>query len=179
MENAQAKGRRFSNLLLDMRISIPSLPKHGHLAPTVRDVSEAVDKVGELLSGNRNVLAITGAGVSVASGLSSYRGENGLYMNESYRPIYFHELMAAGKEGVAKRRRYWARSYMGYPSLRRAMPNTTHYVLARLQQLGAINQLITQNVDRLHHVATASMHGDVRNIHELHGTCAVCSHQAR
>ena len=62
-----------------MRISIPSLPLNKHLGPTVVELNNAAEKLRTHLEGNRRVLAITGAGVSVDSGISSYRGENGLY----------------------------------------------------------------------------------------------------
>lgn len=65
-------------------------------------------------------------------------------MNKGYRPIFFHEFIHAGQLGEEKRRRYWARSYLGYPPLRVAEPNTTHQVLAELQKYGRVNNIITQ-----------------------------------
>ena len=155
-----------------MRISIPSLPQTQRLLPTVTDVQEAVEQLYQLLDHNRRVLCITGAGVSVDSGISSYRGPNGLYVNKGYRPVYYHEFMHQGAFGDLKRRRYWARSYLGYPSVRLAQPNATHQVLAALQHTKYLDQLVTQNVDRLHHVATDSIGGDTSSIHELHGLYA-------
>lgn len=155
-----------------MRISIPSLPQTQHLLPTVTDVQEAAEQLHKLLDHNRRVLCITGAGVSVGSGISSYRGPNGLYVNKGYRPIYYHEFMHQGAVGDGKRRRYWARSYLGYPSLRMAQPNATHRILAVLQHTNYLDQLLTQNVDRLHHVATECVGGNISSIHELHGMYA-------
>ena len=97
---------------------------------------------------------------------------NGVYVNKGYRPVYYHEFMHQGAFGDLKRRRYWARSYLGYPSVRLAQPNATHQVLAALQHTKYLDQLITQNVDRLHHVATDSIGGDTSSIHELHGLYA-------
>lgn len=67
------------------------------------------------------------------------------------------------------RRRYWARSYLGYPPLRNAEPNDTHNTLARLQHAGYVRHLITQNVDRLHHVAWERVANGEPSILELHG----------
>ena len=88
-----------------MRISIPSLPQTQRLLPTVTDVQEAVEQLYQLLDHNRRVLCITGAGVSVGSGISSYRGPNGVYVNKGYRPVYYHEFMHQGAFGDLKRRR--------------------------------------------------------------------------
>jgi NAD-dependent SIR2 family protein deacetylase len=69
--------------------------------------------------------------------------------------------------------RYWARSYAGWPVMRRARPNAGHAAVARLQRLGAVDAVITQNVDRLH-TAAGSDH-----VVELHGAldrvvCLAC-----
>lgn len=62
-----------------------------------------------------------------------------------------------------KRQRYWARSYAGWPHVQTAEPNATHRALARLEDLGYINQLVTQNVDRLH------QRSGQKNVVDLHG----------
>lgn len=75
-------------------------------------------------------------------------------------------------KGAAYRRRYWLRSYLGYPPVRDALPNTTHYGLAALQYRSIVNKLITQNVDGLHHKALAHVWDEPRmeeRILELHG----------
>jgi len=117
---------------------------------------------------------ITGAGVSVDSGVRAYRGHNGRYLNPNYKPIFYHELTDETKKGHAFRQRYWLRSYLGYPSIRAALPNTTHYAIAALQHSGVVHRLITQNVDGLHHKALSLSHPSPvciqESILELHGT---------
>lgn len=89
----------------------------------------------------RTVL-LTGAGISVASGLADYRGTNGTYtLNKTYRPIYFHEFTAQH----AARKRYWARSYLGWTNLEKARPNRTHAAVGRLGELGVVKSVITQS----------------------------------
>lgn len=115
---------------------------------------------------------ITGAGVSVDSGIRAYRGDEGHYTtNPNYRPIFYGELVEPGPKGHTFRQRYWSRSYLGYPPVRDAKPNPTHMYVAALQRLGLAPNLITQNVDRLHHKASPfpSSETDAR-ILELHGT---------
>ena len=63
----------------------------------------------------------------------------------------------------ATRRRYWARSLVGWRRIRRARPNAAHRALARLEAMGRSEILLTQNVDRLHQAA-----GSARVI-DLHG----------
>ena len=69
-----------------------------------------------------------------------------------HRPIFYGEFIAS----EAMRRRYWARSYLGFPAVRVAEPNPTHYAIAALQKLGVVQALISQNVDGLHHKAVDS-----------------------
>lgn len=111
-------------------------------------------------------MLLTGAGISVASGLSDYRGEKGTYRrNASYRPIYFHEFVAFHEA----RKRYWARSFVGYPTMRDSGPNTTHFCISELGRKGYISSVITQNVDSFHniahpHIPVIELHGYLRSV---------------
>jgi len=90
----------------------------------------------------RGTLLLTGAGISVASGLADYRGEKGTYtLNKTYRPIYFHEFC----DSHEARKRYWARSFLGWTHLERARPNAAHAAVGRLGQLGLVDHVITQS----------------------------------
>ncbi|KAK5467603.1 hypothetical protein LTS15_000576 [Exophiala xenobiotica] len=110
---------------------------------------------------------LTGAGISVASGLADYRGPNGTYtQNKSYRPIYYHEFVASHES----RKRYWARSFLGWRGLHRSSPNATHYAIRDLGCLGVVDTVITQNVDSFHPLAhpglpqTIELHGFLRSL---------------
>ncbi|KAF8442705.1 DHS-like NAD/FAD-binding domain-containing protein [Terfezia claveryi] len=95
-------------------------------------------------------LVLTGAGVSVESGLADYRGENGTYrLNKKYRPIFYTEFISNHEA----RKRYWARSFLGWPTMGNARPNKSHMAIALLGATGLIHGIITQNVDSLHHLA--------------------------
>lgn len=108
-----------------------------------------------------STVVLTGAGLSVASGLADYRGVKGTYrVNKSYRPIYYHEFI----HNHEARKRYWARSFLGLSTLDRAAPNPGHYAIRDLARLGLVRSVITQNVDSFHQQA----HSDVPII-ELHG----------
>ena len=104
---------------------------------------------------------LTGAGISVSSGLADYRGTNGTYtLNKTYRPIYYNEFCSSHEA----RKRYWARSYLGFPNLLSSKPNGAHYAVHDLYKLGLVSSVITQNVDSFHRKA----HPDLKTL-ELHG----------
>lgn len=86
---------------------------------------------------------LTGAGVSVASGLADYRGTAGTYtLNKTYRPIYYHEFVSNHEA----RKRYWARSFLGWTNLHKARPNPAHWAVRSLGELSIVSSVITQSM---------------------------------
>jgi len=116
-----------------------------------------IERVAELLRTRRDVLVVTGAGISTASGIPGYRDREGV--RQGRQPIQGPEF----RKSEAVRRRYWARSMVGYKTLQQARPNPAHHALAQIQQQGWIAPIVTQNVDGLH--AAAGSEGAI----ELHG----------
>jgi NAD-dependent SIR2 family protein deacetylase len=100
---------------------------------------------------------MTGAGLSTASGIPAYRDHEGRWQHT--KPIQHQEFL----QSETVRRRYWARSFVGWPVVSTALPNTGHHALAQLEHMGLITKLITQNVDGLHQKAGSSA------VIELHG----------
>lgn len=121
-----------------------------------------------------STVVLTGAGLSVASGLADYRGQNGTYrVNKTYRPIYYHEFLSSHET----RKRYWARSFLGWTSLYKAKPNAGHYALRDLASYGKVRSVITQNVDSFHpkahpNIPTIELHGYLRSL-----VCTSCHHE--
>lgn len=113
---------------------------------------------------------LTGAGISVASGLADYRGTGGTYtLNKTYRPIYYNEFITNHEA----RKRYWARSFLGWTNLHRARPNAGHNAVKELGKLGYISSIVTQNVDSFHGMAhpalpTIELHGYLRALVCIH-----------
>lgn len=103
-----------------------------------------------------DVVVLTGAGISTDSGIPDYRGANGSLRR--YSPMTFQTFVSDD----AARRRYWARSHLGWRRFAAARPNLGHHMVARLQQLGLTSGIITQNVDGLHQAAGAL---DVVDLH--------------
>lgn len=129
-------------------------------------MTELLDELIDLLRGRR-VVALTGAGCSTESGIPDYRGPD--TPPRKRPPIQHREFV----DGADARRRYWARSMLGWPRLAAARPNRGHAALAQLKRAGAVAGLITQNVDGLHHGAGS------REVVELHGAlrrvrCLAC-----
>ncbi|KAL8806497.1 MAG: hypothetical protein Q9182_001279 [Xanthomendoza sp. 2 TL-2023] len=120
-------------------------------------------------SHDRTVL-LTGAGVSVASGLADYRGTAGTYtLNKTYRPIYYNEFTTNHEA----RKRYWARSFLGWTNLHQARPNDAHWAIRDLGKQGYLGEVITQNVDSFHPIAhpdlpTVELHGYLRSLVCIH-----------
>lgn len=119
----------------------------------------AARALADFLTGRR-VVVLSGAGTSTESGIPDYRGPGTLQRARS--PMQYREFVASD-DG---RRRYWARSLVGWPKLAAARPNRGHLALAELETHGVLAGLITQNVDRLHHAAGS------RRVVELHGALA-------
>lgn len=110
------------------------------------------------------VVVLSGAGLSTESGIPDYRGPTG--EQRRVTPMQYKDFV--GSQDA--RRRYWARSYLGWRTVSGAAPNDGHRAVAQLQQLGVVDGIITQNVDGLHQAAGA------RSVVELHGnlTTVVC-----
>ncbi|MCJ0763378.1 NAD-dependent protein deacetylase [Variovorax terrae] len=103
------------------------------------------------------LFVLTGAGCSTASGIPDYRDRNGDWKRPP--PVTFQAFM--GDE--ATRRRYWARSLIGWRVMGQARPGPAHRALARLEAAGRVELLLTQNVDGLHGAAGS------RQVVDLHG----------
>jgi NAD-dependent SIR2 family protein deacetylase len=125
--------------------------------------------LSEFIERHARIAVLTGAGVSTRSGIPDYRDEQGEWKRA--RPVEFQPFMAR----LEVRQRYWARSTVGWPLISGARPNEAHDALARLESLGLVSVLITQNVDGLHQAAGS------RNVIDLHGRldlvrCMSCAH---
>lgn len=103
------------------------------------------------------VVVLSGAGLSTSSGIPAYRDRDGNWIHA--KPVQHLDFLRT----ASVRRRYWARSYFGWPTVGQANPTRGHHALARLEALQRIDLTITQNVDGLHQKAGS------RAVLELHG----------
>ena len=119
------------------------------------------------LVGGGGVVVLSGAGLSTDSGIPDYRGPSGSLRRHT--PMTYQTFVG---DPVA-RHRYWARSYLGWPTIDAARPNSGHTAVTELERAGLVTAIITQNVDGLHQRAGA------RQVVELHGgldrvVCRAC-----
>jgi NAD-dependent SIR2 family protein deacetylase len=113
--------------------------------------------LAEFIERHPRLFVLTGAGCSTESGIPDYRDENGDWKRT--RPVMFQAFVG----DLATRRRYWARSLVGWQRFGHARPNDAHRALARLEQRGRAEVLVTQNVDGLHQSAGST------GVIDLHG----------
>ncbi|WP_431946795.1 NAD-dependent protein deacetylase [Actinacidiphila sp. bgisy167] len=118
-----------------------------------------VGPVAEALDGG-GVLVLSGAGISTESGIPDYRGEGGSLSRHT--PMTYQDFVG----GAQARRRYWARSHLGWRTFGRARPNAGHRAVAAFERHGLLKGVITQNVDGLHQAAGSE------GVVELHGSLA-------
>jgi NAD-dependent SIR2 family protein deacetylase len=111
----------------------------------------------DFIDAHDSLFILTGAGCSTGSGIPDYRDADGQWKRA--QPMTYQAFMSEEEA----RRRYWARSFIGWPRFEAARPNGSHRALARLEGLGKCKRMLTQNVDRLHQAAGSA------NVIDLHG----------
>jgi NAD-dependent SIR2 family protein deacetylase len=118
----------------------------------------------DLVAGG-DVVILSGAGLSTESGIPDYRGPTGLARRVSGSTPMTYQTFTGS---AAARRRYWARSHLGWRHIAQAAPNHGHHAVAELDRRGQLAGIITQNVDGLHQAAGASavteLHGSVHRV---------------
>jgi NAD-dependent SIR2 family protein deacetylase len=123
----------------------------------------------QFMARHPRLCVLTGAGISTSAGIPDYRDEQGEWKRA--RPVEFQPFMTRPEV----RQRYWSRSMLGWKFFGRSQPTPAHRALARLEQRGSVQRLITQNVDGLHQAAGS------QQVIDLHGRldlvrCMQCGH---
>jgi NAD-dependent SIR2 family protein deacetylase len=115
------------------------------------------DELRAFIDRYRRLFVLTGAGCSTGSGIPDYRDADGEWKRGS--PVMLQDFLT----DEHWRKRYWARSLVGWQRMRAAQPNDAHRALVALEEQGRVTRLVTQNVDGLHQAAGS------RNVIDLHG----------
>ncbi|MFN8217572.1 MAG: NAD-dependent protein deacylase [Solirubrobacterales bacterium] len=128
----------------------------------------ALERLAELVRRSRRTVVLTGAGISVPSGIPDFRSpETGLWakvdpMEVAHIDVFEHDPA-----------RFWSYYRPRFHSLAGKLPNAAHRAVAELERRGLVTGVITQNIDRLHRAAGS------REVVEVHGsiatsTCTSC-----
>ena len=121
-------------------------------------------RLAELVRESRCTVALTGAGVSVPSGIPDFRTpETGLWANVD--PMEVAHIDVFERDPA----RFWSYYRPRFHSLGDKRPNRAHEALAELERRGLLEGVITQNIDRLHRA------GGSRNVVEVHGSIETSS----
>jgi len=119
---------------------------------------DAVDKLRSVIAKSDNIVFFGGAGVSVPSGIPDFRGSDGLEKQRiPFEDILSHDYFIENPEAFYR----IYRDKLIYPD---AKPNDAHYALAKLEAMGKLKVVITQNIDNLHQLAGS------KKVLELHGS---------
>jgi NAD-dependent deacetylase len=118
-------------------------------------------ELADLIRSSRSVVALTGAGISVPSGIPDFRSpETGLWANVDPMAVAHIEVFNRDPQ------RFWQFYGPRFQTLEDKLPNRAHEALVRLERAGLLGAVITQNIDRLHARAGS------RELVEVHGTIA-------
>jgi NAD-dependent protein deacetylase/lipoamidase len=127
-------------------------------------VSSAARELAELIRGAESAVALTGAGISVPSGIPDFRSPgSGIW--ENVDPMEVATIDAFRRDPA----RFWSFYRPRFDALGDKRPNPAHQALVELEGRGLLDAVITQNVDRLHRKAGA------RRVVEVHGSIASSS----
>lgn len=126
--------------------------------------SEQIDALAELLASSTTTVALTGAGISVPSGIPDFRTP-GTGIWSDVDPMEVASIDAFRRDA----RRFWSFYRPRFEMLADKRPNAAHEALAELEARGLLDVVVTQNIDRLHTAAGS------RSVIEVHGSVGTSS----
>ncbi|MCF8085122.1 MAG: NAD-dependent deacylase [Deltaproteobacteria bacterium] len=135
-------------------------------------MQKSIDEAARILMDSRMTIALTGAGISVESGIPDFRSAEGLWA--TYDPAEYATIQAFRNDPE----KVWRMLREMDEVVGRAKPNEAHTGMGELEQMGCLHCVITQNVDNLHQA------GGSREVIEYHGnsstlSCLWCGKQYR
>lgn len=132
----------------------------------------STEKLKDIIKNSSNIVFFGGAGVSTESGIPDFRSSNGLF-NEKLNITFTPEQLVSHSFYMRYPKEFFNfyKAKLIYPE---AKPNGAHIALAKLEEMGKLKAIITQNIDGLHQAAGS------KNVYELHGSvhrnyCVKCN----
>ena len=136
------------------------------------EVPKEVEVAAKVLIKSKFAISLTGAGISVESGIPPFRGRGGVWSSVDPEEVATATALRRNPRRVWE----WHKEFMRY--VFNAKPNPAHIALAKLEELGIIKCVITQNIDELHQMAGSKcvieLHGNIRYVR-----CTRCDYRAR
>lgn len=121
-----------------------------------------IDRLKELVHNSNNIVFFGGAGVSTESGIPDFRSADGIY-SEKTKSNYSPEEILSHSFFMNNTKEFY-KFYKSKMIYKNARPNAAHLCLAKLEGMGKLKAVITQNIDGLHQMAGS------KNVLELHGS---------
>lgn len=131
------------------------------------------EKLREYIKESNNIVFFGGAGVSTESGIPDFRSKDGLYNQHDVQFDKYEPEYLLSRECLYNNPKVFYEFYRQKMDTRNVEPNITHNVLAKMEEMGKLKAIVTQNIDGLHQKAGS------RNVFEIHGTtqrnyCSKC-----
>lgn len=125
-------------------------------------MSIEIEKLTQILKTSSNIVFFGGAGISTESNIPDFRSSNGLF-NEKLNVTFTPEQLISHSFYIKYPEEFFNfyKSKLIYPE---AKPNSGHLALAKLEEMGKLKAIVTQNIDGLHQMAGS------KNVFELHGS---------
>jgi len=127
----------------------------------------ALEEAAKYIANSATTIALSGAGISVDSGIPDFRSSGGLW--ERFDPMDYAHIQSFLQDPM----RVWGMLAEMRDLVTNSKPNPGHIALAKLQELGRMQAIITQNIDNLHQKAgnneVIEFHGNSQHL-----TCLVC-----
>lgn len=132
-----------------------------------------IEKFLEYIEEAEKIVFFGGAGVSTESNIPDFRSKDGLYNNRDIRFEEYSPEYLLSNDCLMKNPKVFYEFYRQKMDARNCKPNITHNALARLEEIGKLSAIVTQNIDGLHQMAGS------KNVYEIHGTthknyCITC-----
>jgi NAD-dependent deacetylase len=118
------------------------------------DTERAINLIRE----SKRIVALSGAGISTEAGIPDFRGPGGMWEDSDL----LDQLTASGFKRNPEG--FYSASVKLFSTIARAEPTLAHRLLVRLEEIGKLDAVVTQNIDGLHHAAGST------KVYELHGT---------
>lgn len=125
-------------------------------------MDDKIQKLADILKGSDNIVFFGGAGVSTASNIPDFRSSDGLYSKKLNK--HFTPEQAVSHSFLMQYPEEFFEFYKENLIYKDAKPNDCHIALAKLEKMGKLKAVVTQNIDGLHQMAGS------KNVYELHGT---------